>query len=475
MEINKSVTLAAFKSVYGSEALFRPSSIGRIIACPGSVQLSVAARTAGHKRFTSKYALEGSAAHIVAEQALKGIRQPEEWTDRLVQVDSGGMHGKFVDEEMVEAVGEYIDDVRSDIQDGDELLIEHYMTLGMLDSNDPIMAENRGTGDAVILRRRIKRITIKDLKYGKGVMVSGDAPQLKNYAALALIGFPDTNWEEVELVVSQPRAVNEDQRRKSFMFDPAMLMMDFLGELLQAMHAALMSDPPLKTGSHCRWCPAKEAGLCPAIQAEALSVGRDSLAIVPSFTAASKMGPIPGIVHVGTVEEPVHRGPAPPTGAVSLVPAAAMSADEVATILDRLPLFEIWASSVKERACALIEAGVKVPGWMLSARIGHRRFISDKDKLAAVAKDLAEKHRIAVKPSPDGLAVDDILRAIGLKTIELFTTPKLLSPAQIEKKLKKDAKTLLELLVERPLGEPTLMRAKEDRASAVIGMGPIPE
>jgi len=465
--------LAALKEAFKGEALFRPSSIGRNIACPGSVSLCALARQAGHRRFSSKYALEGSAAHVVAEQALKGVRQPDEWADQMVRLDDGGMHGHFVDEEMVDAVGEYIDDVRVELTADDELFVEHRMSLSPLDPSDPILAENRGTGDAVILNRKQRRARIKDLKYGKGVMVSGDSPQLKNYAIQTIIMHPETIWDEVELVVIQPRAVDERQRRKSFTFDPAALMADFLGELLQAMDAALRPDPPLRTGPHCRWCDAKDAGICPAIRAEALAVGRDSFEVLPSLTAASRMGPIPDVVHLGTIGEPRPKGP--PGAAVSLPPAAVMGAADVATVLDRLHLFEIWASSVKERACSLIEAGVTVPGWMLSARTGHRRFITDEARLKAVAKDLEETHGIAVKRSPDGLIVEDLLRAIGLKSVEMYTAPKLLSPAQVEKKLRKGAKALLEPLVERPLGEPTLMRATEERRPAVVGMGPIVE
>jgi Protein of unknown function (DUF2800) len=443
------VRLAALKEAFRGEALFRPSSIGRVIACPGSVSLCAAARQAGHARFSSKYALEGSAAHVVAEQALKGIRQPDEWTDRMVRLDSGGTHGHFVDAEMVEAVGEYVDEVRSGLTPDDELFIEHRMSLAPLDPGDPILGENRGTGDAVILNRKMRKVKLKDLKYGKGVMVSAETPQLKDYAVQLIVSHPETVWDEVELVISQPRAVDERQRLKSIIYDPVVLMTDFLGELMQAMHESLRPDPPLKTGSHCRWCDAKDAGLCPAIRAEALNVGRDSFEMLPALTAASRMGPIPEAIHLGTIEEP-YPPKGPPGSTVSLPPAAMMGAADVATVLDRLHLFEIWASSVKERACSLIEAGVTVPGWMLSARTGHRRWKGEEPEVA------------------------DALRAIGVKTIEMYTTPKLLSPAQVEKKLKKEAKALLEPLIERPLGEPTLMRATEPRAAVASGrMGAI--
>jgi len=329
-----------------------------------------------------------------------------------------------------------------------ELRIEEYMSLSALDPNDPIIAENRGTGDAVILNRAKRRLGIKDLKYGKGVMVAGDSPQLKNYAILAALTFNDTVWDVVELEVNQPRALNETQRLKRFEFSPADLMMDFLGELMGAMHASLGDDPSLKTGSHCRWCPAKEAGICPAVQAEALAVGRDSLALMPPLTALANMGPIVDTVHLATVEAPFPEVRTDRT--VILPPAVALDAADIATILDRRHIYDMWIESVEMRAAALIESGISVPGWMMSPRTGNRAWKEDEE---VTQKKLQE---------------------LGLKVIEMYSVPKLLSPAQIEKKLKKDTRHLIAALVHRPELSPVLMRATEGRQPAAItGMGPI--
>jgi hypothetical protein len=395
--------------------------------------------------------MEGSAAHVVAEQALKGIRQPDEWTDRLVQLDQGGMEGIFVDEEMTDSISAYVADVLSSNAPGVEILVEQRLSLSALDPSDPIFAENRGTGDAVILDHFNQRIGIKDLKYGKGVMVAGDSPQLKNYAVLAVLAHPETVWKEVELTIIQPRAVQESERRKSFIFDPADLMMDFLGKLLEAMHIALGDDPPLKTGKHCRWCPAKDAGVCPAIQTEALTIARDAHTVLPVMSALSNMGPIPERIHIATLDAIVPPNVDP--GTILLPLAAAMGPDDIATVLDRRHLYDIWIQSVEERACSMIEAGMKVPGWGMYSRSGNRRWKAEPAE------------------------TETALREIGVKTIEMYTSPKMLSPAQIEKKLKPAARALLEPLVERPMGAPTLMRATEAREATrqVIGggMGPI--
>lgn len=443
--------IAALKAAFGGEALFRPSSIGRIMACKGSVQLCARARQAGYKRFSSKYALEGSAAHVVAEQALKGIRQPGEWTDRMVRLDDGGLYGQFVDEEMADSVEDYLDDVRSSVEPGDELLVEHYMSLAALDPTDAMISENRGTGDAIILQRIKRRVKLRDLKYGKGVPVAGDAPQLRNYAILAVLNFDNSangGWDEVEVGVNQPRLPNERDRRKVFTFAVVDLMSDFLGRLMQSMHDALGPEPELTPGLHCRWCDAKGAGICPAIQDEAVHIGRDDFAAKARFTAASSMGAVLDVVHLATPEAPL---PARRTERTVVLPAAvSLSAADIATVLDRRHLWDTWIQSVEERACALIEAGVVVPGWMIAARSGNRRWKGEESETEAA------------------------LRAIGLKTIEIYpTTPKLLSPAQVEKLLKKDKKDLIEPLVKRPPGKSTLMRATGSRTPIASGMGPI--
>jgi hypothetical protein len=445
--------LAALKNSYGGEALFRPSSISRTMNCPGSTQLI--ARAPKQQRFVSEYALDGTAMHTMAEKALHGEIMPDEWIDRHVEVKEGNtVHKRLVTAEMADAVETYVDGVRSKVTAGVELLVERYMSLSALDPADPVLAENRGTGDAILLDRARRRIGIDDLKSGKGVMVAADSPQLKNYALLATFNYPiEGGWREVELTIRQPRAVQESERLKTVVFDPAELMLGFMGALLEAMHGALAPDPPLKTGPWCRWCPGKDALICPAIAAEAMDIGRDVFNPGLRFSAASMMGPIPTTVHLATPDQIAPSVVSQAAGDVIVLPdASGFSAADCATILDREHLWDTFIEAVKSRAARFIEAGVTVPGWMMSSRSGNRRWKATDEK-----------------------ETQEALRAIGLKTAEMYEIPKLKSPAQVEKMLKKDAKALLEPLVERPEGKPTLMRATADRPAVAHGMGPITE
>lgn len=431
--------LAQLQAAYQGDAIFRPSSIARNINCRGSAQLIARSR---HARQSSRFAMEGSAAHVVAEQALKGIRQPEEWTDRMVKVD-GEMGGFFVDDEMVESVNTYVDVVRSRQIADVELMVEQRMSLAAMDATNPILNENRGTADAVLLNKPRKRISIVDLKYGKGVMVAGDSPQLKNYGVLAVLNHP-FDWKEVELVVSQPRATYEHDRLKSFVFTMEELLNDFLGKLLEAMYTSMEPDAELKTGSWCRWCPAKDAGTCPAVQMEALTIGRDSFQDAGNFTALANVGPVPQTI--------VKTGEAiPPTGAIIMPDAGMLSPDDCAAIMDRIELFDTYLNAVRTRAVSYIQAGITVPGWTMGAREGNRKWIADAD----------------IPEGVDAETVDEALLKLGVKASQLYPSPKRNSPAQIEKALQSEKRDLIAPLVRREMGDPKLKRSTQQPAPSI--------
>lgn len=438
--------LALLRSAYGGEALFRPSSISRLLGgCLGSVQLIA---HAPKEKGSSKFAQEGTAAHIVAEQALKGIRQPDEWTDRMVRLDDQGMQGWFVDAEMVEAIQTLLDQVAMRWTPTMVMYVEQRLTLAQLDPNDPILAENRGTGDIILVDIENGYIAIIDLKYGKGVMVPADTPQLKNYLLLALLKYtpPGMQWKKVETVIVQPRALYEHERIKPMLHDPAVIMSEFMGKLVESMYKSLEPDPPLVAGKHCHWCRA--AAICPALQQEALHMGRDAHDLLPTMTGRSMLTALPDTIHVGTVEAPKP----PQSGGVFLPMPEGLSPDECATIMDRAEIFDTWIKAVKHRAAVLLDRGIKVPGYKMVQRTGNRKWRAEVP------------------------ATVDQLRKLGVSMSDMFHDPKLLSPAQMEKIMPKERRGLIAPLVERPLGGPTLVKETDRRQALTgFGMGPIEE
>lgn len=405
-------SLSSLVALAAGEALFRPSSSPRWMACRGSVRLSAGVR----ERTTSRYAEEGTAAHKVLETALRGERQPDEWTDRQVRLDDTGMRGWFVDAEMAECVEWAANEVRKFRVDDPEweLLLEHPLSLAPLDPADPLLAQNRGTGDVVLVHRRLRRAAIMDLKYGRGVKVPQDSPQLKNYLLMVAVSLDvPGGWDAVGTRVLQPRVPGGMDDVDVAWFDPNELLTDFLGTLVEAMEGALEPDAPLVPGPHCRWCPAKAS--CPALRAEALSIAEEasSAPVLVSNAAA-----LPAIVE-----------PTSPPDPRMLTP------QQVASILDRRPSYDAFIEAVEELASRMLESGVDVPGWDLKPRTGNRRYRGTQEETVA------------------GLV------ALGLKRDDLFTPPKLKSPAQVEKMLPAAKRPLVNSLVERPQGELQLVRS----------------
>lgn len=416
------------------EALFRPSATERWTHCPGSVSLSV---RAPRERKSSSFALEGTAAHTVAKEALTGIRQPDEWTDRMVQLDGEGMRGHFVDEEMVDGVSFYVDMVRRRQVEGTQLLVEQFLSLKNLDPSDPIYAENRGTGDAIILWPAKRRISILDLKYGKGVAVHATSPQIRDYALMTAVCHPiPGGWQEIECVIGQPRAAEERDREKVAYFTPDQLFNDFLGMLLESMDKALLPDPPLNPGSWCRWCPGSAD--CPALRDRAVNIARDAFAAVPMLTVSSGMLPLPPpVTGIGQGSNPL---PEP----------VALSVSDIATILERRDLFDAWMTAVERRAVAILTSGGSIPGWKITQRTGNRKWVNAEE-------------------------AQSILRRVGVSVGEMTTDPKLRTPKQLEMLLAPEYRWLVKMfeegdtqpqqnrLVTRELGAITLVKASDTR------------
>lgn len=437
------------RAVGGNEALFRPSSAPRWTKCKGSVWMSAKAPRVA--RTSSKYADEGTAAHAVVAEALEGKRQSEEWVDRAIKAfpDRPDMSW-HVDEEMAECANLYLDVIESRKTPNTQVFVEHKLSLSALDPSDPLLTENTGTGDAVLVDLVARKATIVDLKYGKGVAVSGETAQIKDYGLMTLATFGPMadkvgGWLEIETIIVQPRMAQESQRIKAVTYDPFTLAMEFAGELVGSMEAALDENAPLVPGDYCRWCPG--AAICPALRDSAVNIGRDAFAAVPLMTASTALAPIPAKMFVGGVQDP-----RPVTGSdtVALPSSTSLSVDEIATILSREDLYDAWIAAVKHRAVQLIEGGSGVPGWKMEQRSGNRRW-----------KD------------PDKAPLD--LLPLGLKKEDMFTAPKLKSPAQIEKVLPSTKKTLIADLVERPMGAPTLTRATTEKPALPPKMGAIPE
>ena len=424
------------------EKLFRPSSISRLFVCPGSL---IASLRSPYRDRSSPEAREGTAAHTLASETLLGKFKLDKMEGQFLDLKDGGPN-ILVTEEMVDTVQMYLDEITERWTPDTEMFVEQKMSLAQLDPNDPLFTENAGTGDCILIDRKLRTLKILDLKYGKGIMVKGDSPQLKNYALMAALNFPnDDGWAEIETVIVQPRAREEHQRVKPFKFDAGDLLMGFIGELVGAMEAALNPDAMLTPGDHCRssFCPARPT--CPALREQAINLARDEFAAVPMETASSALMPVPQNIILGSVDNP---RPMQAPGSVVLPQPIHLSVDEIATILSREPIWDAWITGIKQYAVKLIEAGTTVPGYKLVARSGHRAWID-----------------------PD--AAQEVLFKQGLRWGDVHAPQKMLSPAQVEKKLPAAKRAIVATLTQRPLGQPVLTRAADEREAVAALFGPI--
>lgn len=179
----------------GWHAQFSPSASERWMTCPGSIAASRDAT-----RTSSKYADEGTAAHLLASRCFDYGKPALFWIGESIEVNKVLWP---VTEEMAEYVQAYVDDVNSRVNGGTRMHEQRVWfseTIGVEDQG--------GTSDAIILSAYCTSLVVEDLKYGLGVQVDAtENTQLMTYALAVLETFSAImeDVKEVTLVIHQPR------------------------------------------------------------------------------------------------------------------------------------------------------------------------------------------------------------------------------------------------------------------------------
>jgi len=307
------------------------SSMKRWQACPGSVNLC-----RGKSSKSSAYAAEGTVAHDIAEQNLRGKGKLESFIGKVV---SNNGHKITITKEMVDAVKVYVDHLRNDIMKldaGFKTFIEQKFHLST------IHEDLYGTSDFTCYLPSTKTLYVRDYKHGAGVAVDvEDNPQLLYYALGALLdsGVPAA---KVDVGIVQPRCEHPDGYIRSKVFESVDLL-EWSGVLEEAAIATEDPKAPLNEGDHCRWCPA--AVECPeklkAVQAAA---------------------------------------------AVDFEEVAVMDAPELAEMLTLVEKLEPWCKAVREKAYAEAEHGREPQGWKLVQKRATRKWRKDSDAVKELLK-----------------------------------------------------------------------------------------
>lgn len=280
-----------------------------------------------------------------------------------------------VTEEMLEAVQVYVDTVtKIHAAAGPNAQRFIEQEFNLAPLNPPVPMY--GTSDCCIWDPDTKHLHVIDYKHGRGVLVEVERnPQLMYYALGAVVALK-VRPVAVTITVVQPRAEHPDGPIRSWTFDWQTLV-DYKRELFAAAERTLAPDAPLVPGPHCKFCKAQ--AICPAQQKLAEEVAQSEFAVVQANPTA-------------------------------LPTPEALTLDQLTRALDVADTIENWFRSVRAHVQFLLELGHEVPGYKLVKRRANRKW---RDEAAAAA--WLEQH----------LGED------------AYEEPKLRSPAQAEKRLKK--------------------------------------
>jgi hypothetical protein len=218
------------------------------LACPASVKVQQGLHAA-----PSPYAIEGSAAHALAERCLlQGRWTANGFEGSIIEVDGSRV---IVKREMVKAVNAYLDTVATIWDCSKPYNVETRFHL------KDIHPDMYGTNDFSCLNLD-GTLHVVDYKHGAGVRVEcEDNPQLLYYGLGAGAAWNWRGVERVALTVVQPRYKAVNGPSATWWTDPARLV-EFARECQVGIARCEAPNPPRVAGDHCRFCLAKPT--CPA-------------------------------------------------------------------------------------------------------------------------------------------------------------------------------------------------------------------
>lgn len=358
------------------------SNAHRWLHCPGSV-----AAESGIVDTGSSFALEGTAAHELAELVLLSNKEPQDWIGKALD----DMPDWIVDEEMADYVQVYTDYCRAIAKDADETFIEQTV------SYEDWVPEGFGTNDFGVLHIKDRAIKIADLKYGMGVQVDAEEnPQAMLYA---LGTYAEYGWvgdiDRIDIAIVQPR-LNHISEWSITVKD----LLKWAEWVSQRAEIALSKDAERVPGEkQCRFCRAKAT--CKALM---------------KFTEDIIMAEF----------EDLEDMPSPDT----------LSDAQVRKVLEQKALIDSWLSSVETLVRERLEAGETFEGFKLVEGRSLRKWGNET------------------------VAGEKLTEIIGVDAAFKST---LISPAQAEKALKKEDRGILDDLVIKPAGKPTLVPESDKR------------
>lgn len=390
-----------------AHAIFSPSGASRWMSCTASIPLVMEltkAHPAGSLDFESVYAAEGTSAHELLEQCVKeGFTDAEKYIGHRFYTHE-------VDQEMADSVNLCLAEI--------EMVLDQW---GLTPAD--VTTEQRvympsihptlcfGTVDITILDPKNRRFAIMDLKYGKGVIVPRSTSQLRFYA----IGVLDSYLANASDTSS---ASNPDPLQQNPIVSGWDLYDEFYPGIMQpripnAQDSAIDLDDPVPV-----W-ELEESKEEYALAVQAIMAGDVSYA--PKYDTcrwckASQMGACKAQdgEMLSTLADEFADLPVEPNELT------------LATILAVAPAIREWLLAKEAKALALMIQGEEIEGFKMIRGLAFRNWVDPEQTIRELEPLLKE---------------------------DLYTK-KILSPAQVEKKIgKAAARTMLQHLIEAPIGK----------------------
>lgn len=234
------------------------SGAARWMNCPGSVIY-----TYGIKDEESEYALEGTAAHALAEECL--TNNEDAWQRINHLIGPGDEDGPDLDrcwevsKDMADAVQVYLDFIRTKFPDRNQgnSWVERKFHCPTV---HPMFY---GQSDFTYIDG--ETLHVIDYKHGAGIVVEAKENVQLMYYAIGMLEDLDL-WNKVNIVrvtIAQPRGFHHDGPIRSWSITTEDLEVWLDDVLLPAMDLALASRDT-KSGEHCRFCPARGRA-CPQL------------------------------------------------------------------------------------------------------------------------------------------------------------------------------------------------------------------
>jgi hypothetical protein len=374
-----------------AHASFSASSSARLLACPGSYALALAADDG--KRRSSIFAAEGTLAHSMSEACLHSNVDAVSFVGDKRTADGFEF---TVDEDMAEGVQTYVDYVRGLQVMGYEVRLEVRVNpAGLWDGLAPLNTDLFGTSDVVAYNPTTKDLRIVDLKFGRGIAVEVENNSQLLYYAAGAMAAAGANAKSVTATIIQPRAHHPKGPIRSHTYTGEEVRKWARTTLYNGVDRALSDNgKTLCAGSHCRFCPV--AASCKTLADLSFETARAAYLAAPADNLPASA--------------PTHAG----------LPQITLSPEALGDLLNKIEIIGPWIDAVKAMAKERLETtGAGVEGWKLVPTRPARKW-ADTDEDAQTAALQADLARAGEDPSK-------------------IVTTKLRTPAQVEKSLGKAA------------------------------------